>query len=108
MKAILVISPILFIAIYYGLSSSMGYVDHKTFITCSIFTFSVVTLVGRYFFASCTVIPGYYCKYPFLIFLIYVDLNGINASAWRYLTKYILFFMWYALLVLCSIYLSIC
>ena len=40
-------------------------------------------------------------------FLIHVDLTGLNAVAYRYLTKYVFFFMWYALLILCSISLYI-
>ena len=76
------------------------------FITCYMCCFDVATLLLRYFFTSSTVIPRHDWKYPFLISLIHVDLTGMHSSAWRYLTKYVWFVMWYSMLVLCNMSLS--
>ena len=94
----LVISQVLLTDVSPGSSSSMGFIDHIFFRTSYMFPYSVATLLGIYFLIICTVSPCHDWNYT----LIYVDLTGMNGAAFRYLTKSVWFFMWYALLILCS------
>ena len=105
-KSVLVKYPILLVFGFCGCSSSMGFLDTILFLTWYIFPFDVAEILEGYFFTSCTVSPGQDWNYHFWIVLIHVDLNGINAAAWRYFTKYFWFVMWYELFVLCPMYLS--
>ena len=87
-KSMLFISTVLLIAVSSGSYLSMKFVDHIFFITCSMCYFGVAKLLGIYLFTIFTVISGHDWKYPFLIALIHVDLTGMNAAAWRYLTEF--------------------
>ena len=69
---------------------------------------SVDVLVGIYLVTRWTVSPGRDWKYTFLIYLICVDLTGMNESSCRYLIKSVLFVMWYAMLIIWYMSLSSC
>ena len=84
-----------------------GFFLPHIFLTCYMCPFSVATLLGIYLSTRCLVIPDHYWEYHFWISLIHVDLTGMSAAAWRYLIKSVWFVMLYALLILCSISLSI-
>ena len=85
-----------------GSSSSMGFVERIFFITRYMCTFSVATLLGRYLVTSCTLSPCHDWKSPFWISLTHVYFTGMNADTLSYLTRYVCFVMFYALLILCS------
>ena len=98
-----------FIAVSSGSYSSMSFVDRIFFsLDIYIYIFDVVTLLGRYLVTSFTVSPGHDCKFPVLITLIHVDLNGFNAAVWRHFTKFVLFVVWYVMFILCYISLYSC
>ena len=59
----------------------------------------VASLLVRYLFTCCTVIPGYDCKQSFWISLIHVDLDKINVNECKYCTKSVWFFLWYAFFI---------
>ena len=107
-KARLVIFPVLLISVSSISFSFMGFVDRILFITWYMCKFSVAALSGRYVFTSFTVSPGYDWKYICCIFLVHVYLTGLNAAAWRYLTKTVLFVVCCVMLILCYISLSSC
>ena len=87
-KARLVVSKVLFIAVSSGSSSSLGFSDRIFSLTWSMCNCDVATLLGRYLNTSFTVIPVHDQKYHFYISLICVDLKDLNDAAWRYLVKY--------------------
>ena len=65
-KSRLVIYPVFLIAVSYGSSSSMGFVDHIFSLTWYISPFDVASILGRYLFTSCTLSPDHDLEMSFL------------------------------------------
>ena len=74
-----VVSPVLLTVVFYGSSSSLGFVEREFFLTWYMCTFSMERLIV--FFTSFKVSPGRDWKYYFLIARIHI------SDSWRYLTK---------------------